>query len=365
MVAINLLMRMLPQSSSPLLSQDAQSLKMETPRAAAPWAATVARYKHSSDLKASWQVANTFVPFFALWYLMYLSLALPYWFTLLIAIPAAGLRMRIFIIQHDCGHHSFFKSKLTNDVLGTLCGAITLTPYRLWKRTHSRHHASSGNLDHRGHGDVVTLTVAEYQQRSPWGRLKYRLYRHPLVLFFVGASYLFIIRQRFTLGIPHTWKVERRSVHLTNLGILVVWCLGSLVFGFRSFFLVEVPTVVLGAALGTWLFYIQHQYEDAYWQPQRSWDFARSALAGSSCYRLPRVLQWFSGNIGFHHIHHLNSRIPNYHLPKCYAAEPSLRECVTFGLRESLRCASWKLWDEQSQRMVTFSTINRRRTLVE
>jgi acyl-lipid omega-6 desaturase (Delta-12 desaturase) len=340
-----------------MIVQDAESVPAEIARAAAPWAATVARYKRSNELKSSWQIANTFVPFFALWYLMYLSLALPYWVTLLLAIPAAGLRMRIFIIQHDCGHHSFLKSKLANDVLGTICGAITLTPYRLWKRTHSRHHASSGNLDHRGHGDVVTLTVAEYQSRSPWGRLRYRLYRHPLVLFFFGASFLFIIRQRLTLGIPRTWKSERRSVHLTNLGILAVWGLGSWTLGLWNFFLVEAPTVVLGAALGTWLFYIQHQYEGAYWQPHRSWDFTRSALAGSSYYRLPRVLQWFSGNIGFHHIHHLNIRIPNYHLPACYAAEPAFREGVTFGLRESLRCASWKLWDERAQRMVTFAEV--------
>lgn len=341
--------------------QAAQGLAPETRSAGAPWAATVARYKRSNDLKAAWQIANTFVPYIALWWLMYLSLALPYWVTLLVAIPAAGLRMRIFIIQHDCGHHSFLTNKVANDLLGTICGVISLTPYRLWKRTHSRHHASSGNLQHRGHGDVSTLTVAEYLQRSKWGRLRYRIYRHPLVLFVFGASYLFIIRQRFTLGIPRTWKVERRSVHLTNLGIALLWGCGVCIFGAQSFFLIELPTVVLGAAMGSWLFYIQHQYEDAYWQPHRTWSFNNSALDGSSYYRLPRVLQWFSGNIGFHHIHHLNSRIPNYHLHACYSAEPAFREGVTFGVRESLTCASWKLWDETTQRMVTFADVDLRR----
>lgn len=286
---------------------------------------------------------------------MYLSLSWSYWLTLLLAVPTAGFLVRIFIIQHDCGHHSFFASRRANDVLGFLCGVLTITPYQFWRRTHARHHVSSGNLDHRGYGDVATLTVREYLDRNAWGRLRYRLYRNPLVMFFLGASFQFIVAQRFTQGIPRSWWRERWSVYATNLAMLAVlgaaWC----TIGLPAFLLIELPLRVLSAAAGSWLFYVQHQYEEAYWQPHQSWDFTDSALAGSSYYRLPRVLRWFTGNIGYHHIHHLNSRIPNYNLAACYAAEPALREVATLGLRDSLRCASLKLWDEENQRMVSFA----------
>jgi acyl-lipid omega-6 desaturase (Delta-12 desaturase) len=300
-------------------------------------------------------VANSFLPFFGVWYLMYLcTTSGAYWAALLLALPAAGFRVRIFIIQHDCGHHAFFHSRWANDLLGFVCGIITLTPYHFWKRAHARHHASSGNLDCRGQGDVGTLTVDEYLQRSRWGRLRYRLYRHPLIMFLPGASFLFFVQHRLTTGLPRTWRRERQSVHATNLGLLAVLVLAWWKIGLLTFLMIDVPVVALGAAIGSWLFYIQHQYEDAYWRPKESWDFTRSALDGSSYYHLPPILQWFTGNIGFHHIHHLNSRIPNYHLPACYAAEPAFREGPTFGLWESLRCMSLKLWDERSQRMVGF-----------
>jgi omega-6 fatty acid desaturase (delta-12 desaturase) len=324
---------------------------------AVAWCETVARYKHSDRLKSGWQVVNSVLPFFGLWYLMYLSCFWSYGLTLLLAVPAAGFLVRVFIIQHDCGHHSFFRSRQANDVLGSLCGILTLTPYHFWRRTHARHHATSGNLHHRGHGDVGTLTVEEYLRRSRWGRLGYRVYRHPLFMFFIGASYLFLVHQRFTHGVPRSWRRERHSVYATNLAILAVLAAAWWMIGVTTFLLVELPIVFLAAAAGSWLFFVQHQYEQAYWQPRQSWDFTRSALEGSSYYRLPRVLQWFTGNIGYHHIHHLSSRIPNYHLAACHAAEPAFRQAVTLGLRESLRCASLKLWDEDRQRMVTFAEV--------
>lgn len=318
------------------------------------WSDTVTKYKRSNPLKSSWQITNSLLPFCGLWYLMYLSLSSSYWLTLFLAVPTAGFLVRIFIIQHDCGHHSFFRSRSGNDLVGGFCGLFTLTPYYLWRRSHSRHHASSGDLSHRGHGDVWVMTVDEYRGCSHLGRLRYRLYRHPLVMFVVGPSVLFILMQRFTFNIPPTWRRERKSVHMTNFGIVAILAVAWCTIGLPTFFLVHLPIVMLGAAIGSWLFFVQHQYEDAYWQPHDNWDFIRSAFEGSSYYRLPRVFQWFTGNIGFHHIHHLESRIPNYNLPTCYDHVPELRRAVTLGLRDSFRCTRLKLWDEQLQRMVTF-----------
>jgi omega-6 fatty acid desaturase (delta-12 desaturase) len=319
------------------------------------WGATVTKYKCSDVRKSCWQVANSVLPFFSLWYLMYLSYSWSYWLTLLLAVPTAGFLVRIFIIQHDCGHHSFFRNQQANDVLGFLCGVLTVTPYHFWRRMHARHHVSSGNLDHRGQGDVGILTLKEYRERSRWGRLAYRIYRHPLFMFFIGASFMFVVQQRFTHGIPRSWRRERISVYATNIAILGLLCVASSTIGLSTFLFIELPVLVLSAAAGSWLFFVQHQYEEAYWQPQPSWDFTRSALEGSSYYHLPHILRWFSGNIGYHHIHHLNSRIPNYNLPACYAAEPAFRQSTTFGVLESLKCVSFKLWDENRQRMITFA----------
>lgn len=328
----------------------------------AAWQTALKPFKQSHRLKSLWQVANSLLPFCGLWYLMYLSLSWSYWLTLLLALPTAGLLVRLFIIQHDCGHHAFLRSRRANDALGVFCSLFTLTPYRLWQRSHSRHHASSGDLSHRGHGDVWVLTVGEYLSRSFWGRLQYRIYRHPLFLFVLGPSLLFVFRQRVTLGVPSNWRRERRSVHITNLGLLAIVLAASCTVGLAQFLLVHGPIVILAASLGSWLFFIQHQYEHAYWEPHERWDFARAAFEGSSYYRLPRILQWFTGNIGFHHIHHLESRIPNYNLAPCYAAVPELRQATTLGLRDSLRCSRLKLWDEELQRMVPFSEVHCGRT---
>jgi omega-6 fatty acid desaturase (delta-12 desaturase) len=305
---------------------------------------------------------NTLLPFFGMWYVMFRSLEWSYWLTLLLAVPTAGLLVRVFIIQHDCGHRSFFSSRWANDWLGAFCSLFTLTPFRLWRRSHSRHHSSSGNLHHRGHGDVWVMTVDEYYGKPWYERLRYRFYRNPLILFFIGPLFAFSIVQRFTFGIPRSWRRERQSVHLTNVTLAVALGVAWLTVGLGPFLLVQVPVVMLAASVGSWLFYVQHQFEHAYWQPDERWDYVRSAIDGSSYYRLPRVLQWFTGNIGFHHVHHLDSRIPNYNLPNCHAAVPELQQAVTLGLSESVRCARLKLWDDRLQRMVTFREAQRGRT---
>lgn len=323
--------------------------------AGAPWAATLAKYKLPSRLKSGWQIVNSLVPFCGMWYLMYLSTFWSYWLTLLLAVPTAGFLVRIFIIQHDCGHHSFFRNRHANDVLGHACGFLTLTPYYLWRRSHARHHSSSGDLNHRGQGDVGVLTVEEYRSRTRFGRLKYRLYRNPIVMFVFGASYLFILRQRFTIGIPRGWRRERRDVHYTNLGLAAIVALGWYTIGLPTFLMIHLPIVMLGAAFGSWLFFVQHQFEDAYWQPHQSWDFKRSALEGSSYYRLPRVLQWFTGNIGFHHIHHLSPRIPNYRLEPCHHSDPMFDRVRPMTLWSSFKSLRLRLWDEASRKLVGFA----------
>jgi omega-6 fatty acid desaturase (delta-12 desaturase) len=334
--------------------EDSRSCLQLLDRKKTSWSDAVAEYKRPDPLKSTWQITNTLLPFCALWCLMYLSVAWSYWLTLLLAIPTAGFLVRLFIIQHDCGHHSFFRSRRANDLLGGCCGLLTLTPYHLWRRSHSRHHASSGDLSHRGHGDVWTLTVEEYRSRPLLGRLQYRAYRHPFFMFLLGPALLFIVYQRLAFLIPRNWHRERRSVHITNFGILAIVVAASYTIGLQMFLLVHLPIVLIAAAMGSWLFFVQHQYERAYWQPHDRWNFIRSAIEGSSYYRLPRVLQWFTGNIGFHHIHHLESRIPNYNLPICYAVVPEFRQVVTLNLRESFKCIRLKLWDEQRQQMVTF-----------
>jgi omega-6 fatty acid desaturase (delta-12 desaturase) len=288
---------------------------------------------------------------------MYLGIFWSYWSTLVLAVPAAGLLVRLFIIQHDCGHRSFFQSQRANDFWGAFFGFLTLTPYHSWRRSHSRHHSTSGNLTHRGHGDVWTLTVDEYLNSSRVVRWRYRVYRHPLFLFVIGPFLLFVMQQRFTYSLPRTWRRERQSVYLTNLGILAMVSLAWSTIGLNAFFLVHTPIIVLAAGFGSWLFFVQHQYEHAYWQPRERWEFVRAAFEGSSYYRLPRALQWFTGNIGFHHIHHLDSRIPNYNLSTCFAAIPELRQAVTLGVWDSVQCTKLKLWDERRECMVTFNDL--------
>jgi acyl-lipid omega-6 desaturase (Delta-12 desaturase) len=322
----------------------------------AAWIALVAKYQTSNAWQSIWQVVNSFIPFGLLWYLMYLSLAYSYWLTLGLALLAAGFLVRIFIIQHDCGHGSFFKSRKANDFLGSVCGVLTFTPYHYWRKSHAIHHASAGSLEDRGVGDIYTMTIKEYLQQSKWGRLKYRLYRHPLLLFVLAPTFLFLVLYRIPLAESKSksWKRERASVHWTNLAIAAVVIGLSLVIGLKSFLLIQLPIIILAATMGTWMFYIQHQFEDTYYAHGDDWDYTLAALQGSSYYQLPKVLQWFTGNIGFHHIHHLSPRIPNYRLQKCHEENPVFQQVVVLTLWTSLQSVFLSLWDEEQSKLVGF-----------
>jgi acyl-lipid omega-6 desaturase (Delta-12 desaturase) len=318
------------------------------------WGARLAAYKDPDTKRSVWQLVSTAVLFAGAWALMYLSLGWGYWLTLLLAVPAAFLLVRLFILQHDCGHGAFFRSSRAADIVGSILGVFTLTPYHYWKKTHAMHHATSGNLEHRGFGDIDTLTVDEYLALSPWKRFKYRVYRHPVVLFGIGAVLHFFVRHRIPTIVPREWSRERRSILWTDVGLAAFIVVMGLLVGFGKFALVHVPLMTLSASIGVWLFYVQHQFEPTYWEHDERWMYDDAALAGSSYYRLPRLLQWATGNIGLHHVHHLNARIPNYRLQHVLDTIPELQRVTTLTLRESFRCVRLALWDERERKLVRF-----------
>ena len=328
------------------------------PPAATKWRTMVTPYFKADTRRALIQLLGTGLPFLLV--MSGLLVAVHRWglaglLTLPLLVPlGAALLLRLFMFQHDCGHGSFFASRTANDLLGRLLGVLTLTPYTFWRANHAIHHASAGNLDRRGVGDVTTLTVSEYGALPAWRRLAYRLYRHPLVMFGVGPAWLFFIRQRVPTGSPRRRWREWVSIIGTDAALAAVIAALVLMLGPIPLLLGWLPVILLAATIGVWLLYLQHQFEDAYWEQRPDWDFAAAAMQGSSFYDLPRVLHWVTGNIGFHHIHHLSSRIPNYRLRECHEANPVFQAVPRLTLRDSFRCARLALWDPEHRKLVAF-----------
>ena len=310
------------------------------------------QFQSASLWRARWQVINSIVPYVLLWFAMDRALAIAYWLMLPVAFLAAGFLVRIFIIFHDCGHASFFKSKRANNAMGIFTGLLNMTPYRHWRWQHALHHGTSSDLDRRGIGDVWMMTVQEYLQSTRLQRLAYRMVRNPLVLFLIAPLFVFVVQQRFAS--PTAPRRERQSVRRTNLGLCALVLLMGAVMGFKSFLLIQFTVLAIAGAFGLWLFYVQHQFEGTYWARTGTWCYTEAALKGSSFYKLPRILQWFSGNIGFHHIHHLSPRIPNYYLQRCHEANPLFATIKPVTLGASLKSLRFRLWDEQRRVFVGF-----------
>jgi len=311
-------------------------------------------YRMPSLGRSVTELVITLGPLVVLWALMWGALHIGYWLCLLLAVPAAGFLVRLFLIQHDCGHGAFFHRRATNDWIGRAIGVLTLTPYDFWRRTHAVHHSTSGNLDRRGMGDIDTLTVQEYLALSRWGRLRYRVYRHPAIMFGVGPAYLFFIQHRLPVGLMCSGWQPWLSTMATNVAIAAVVAAMIGLVGVAPFLLVHLPIMVLAASIGVWLFYIQHQFEHTVWAGDGAWNLQEAALYGSSHYALPSPLRWFTANIGIHNIHHLCSRIPCYRLPLVLRDHPELAGIGRLTLLQSLGCVRLVLWDEGRQRLISF-----------
>lgn len=319
------------------------------------WQKLILKYTRPDKGKSILQILNSVIPYFLTWYLMYRGLEYSYLVTLALVIPASGFLVRIFIIFHDCGHSSFFRSSRANKITGIITGILTFTPYNYWHQSHAYHHATAGNLDKRGKGDITTLTVEEYLNASKKGRLSYRLYRHPLVLLLLGPIWQVFISNRFTnKGMK---PAEKMNIYITNIGIFALAAGLSLLTGFKNFLMIQLPIIYLAQMLGIWLFYVQHQYKDVIWERNQSWDYKKAAFNGCSFLKLPPLLQWFTGNIGFHHIHHLSPRIPNYRLKECYEENEMFREIKPVTIMEGIKALNLGLWDEKRRRLIGFREI--------
>jgi len=318
------------------------------------WAQITKAYQVPSMKKSIIQILNSFLPFIGINLLMYYTLDISYALTLALAFISSFFLVRIFIIQHDCGHMSFFKSREQNDALGFICSLFTTFPYKYWARSHSFHHAHNGQLEDRDIGDINTLTVEEFKALNPAKRFGYRLYRHPLVLFIIGLAYYLVVPLRFPLISLKGWEKTKRQQLFNNL-ILVALYAGMFYLIGIEFLYVQGPILAFFAITALWFFYVQHQHEYTYKQWKKNWNYVISAIRGSSYYKLPKLITWLTGNIGYHHLHHLNSRIPNYNLIKCYNENPLLNKYVnTLTFKESLSCLTSHLWDEKNQRMISF-----------
>ena len=318
------------------------------------WVEMVRRYQKPNLRKSIWQMANSTIPFFVIWVLMYFSLNVHYALTLALPVLNGLFIMRIFIIQHDCGHNAFFKSTKWNNWVGSILGVITLTPYYHWRKMHAMHHSTSGDLDFRGLGDVDMVTVEEYMGLNIWGKIRYRFYRHPFVMFVLGPTLLFALFHRLPLHLTPNEKKERISVQTTNVALAVIFFGLGFWIGFKEVLMLWIPITVSSSMIGVYLFYVQHQYEDTYWRWHEEWDYAKAALEGSSYFKLPKVLQWFSGNIGFHHVHHLSPKIPNYNLEAAHNENEIFHEVKIITIASSWRTIFLDLWDETTHRLISF-----------
>ncbi|WP_394231954.1 fatty acid desaturase [Niallia oryzisoli] len=317
----------------------------------------IAPYEKSTTKESVWQLMNTIVPFIALWYLAYISLSVSYWLALIPIVIAAGFLVRIFIIFHDCTHYSFFKSRRLNRIVGTAMGVITLFPFEKWGREHSIHHATSGNLDKRGVGDIWTLTIDEYMKAPLRTKIGYRFYRNPIVMLGLGPIFQFLLKNRFNR--KDAKMKERLNTYLTNILLVVIVGLLVWALGWQSFLLVQGSVFLLAGSAGIWLFYIQHTFEDSYFEVDKEWEYVKAAVEGSSYYKLPKVIQFLTGNIGFHHVHHLSPRVPNYKLEKAHEHTPPLQNVPTITLATSLKSLRFRLWDEKNKTFVSFRDVKR------
>jgi omega-6 fatty acid desaturase (delta-12 desaturase) len=320
----------------------------------AAWREMLQPYSQPNLRKAIGQLVTTLVPYGALWALMIFTVqrGYSYGITLALALLAALFLVRIFIIFHDCCHRSFFASKTANAILGYITGILTFTPYNEWRDSHNRHHATVANLDRRGTGDVWTMTVAEYRAATWQQRLAYRFFRHPLVTFGLGPTFVFLLSQR--LPAKQASRPAVRSVILTDLAILAILGLAAVTIGLRTYVLIQLPVILIAGTIGVWLFYVQHQFEGVYWARHADWDPMRAALEGSSYYKLPGILRWFTGSIGIHHVHHVRPRIPNYNLQPCLEAIPALHAVKPLTVERSFRSPWLDLWDEEHQQLISF-----------
>lgn len=319
----------------------------------------LAKYQNRSWWQGLQQIATSVLPYLLLMAAMTYSVIAgwPYWVSLLFVVPAALFLIRVFIIFHDCTHSSFLPSQLANRIIGYVTGTLTFTPYEPWRRSHLQHHATTGQLDHRGVGDVRTMTLEEYQSASLWRRIVYRSYRHPFVMFFVGSISIFVVSHRF-VGLRGTPR-ERRSVLATNAGLVAIALGISIPFGFMTFVATQLPVIVVAGVFGIWLFYVQHQFDPSYWARDDAWNRIDAAVHGSSHYKLPAVLRWFTGNIGIHHLHHLRPRIPNYRLYKAYREVPEASVAKPLTFWQSLKAIRYNLWSEARRRFVSFAEARR------
>ena len=338
------------------ISVSIESIQQIPPAQSQPisWQQAVGSYQQSDLRRSILQILTSIPPFFLMWYVTYRSLQFSYLVTLVLAFFTAMFAMRCFIILHDCGHSSFFKSKRANDFFGVITGIITFTPYFAWRHSHAIHHATAGDLDRRGIGDVWTLTYAEYQKLSFGMRLFYRIYRNPFVIFGIGPTIDFVVLQRLPMVNVSKKAREKNSVVFTNLTLLALAIVISLLIGVREFILVQLPVIAFASSTGVFLFYVQHQYENVYWERHEQWNFAEAALHGSSFFRMPRIWQWFTGNIGFHHIHHLSPRIPNYNLEACHYENAMFEEVEVMTWRTSLKSLRIRLFDEDHGKMIGY-----------